>query len=253
MRLALDHLRSDIRYALRQFARRPGLTAAALLALAGGLGSVITVFALVDAVILRPLPVRAPHELVWLRDPSFSFPVFQEVEARGSMLGSVFAWEARTMQAQWAGVSESTPVLLASGRIHETLGLRAAAAGCSWIRTGTPRRRRPSPVSPPPGSGISAATLCQRPHHPNRRHAVHACRRAPPAFSALPSAAPPSHPAAMLPDADDEALLRAAPSWLAHGRSGPAVGDRPRTPAFHHLAHLLQATAPLRPISVRAT
>src|SRR5215207_11050302 len=39
MRLALDHLRSDIRYALRQFARRPGLTVAALLALAAGLGS----------------------------------------------------------------------------------------------------------------------------------------------------------------------------------------------------------------------
>jgi putative ABC transport system permease protein len=127
MRLALDHLRTDVRYALRQFARRPGLTAAALLALASGLGSVITVFALVDAVILRPLPVRAPNELVWLRDPSFSFPVFQEVEARGSMLASVFAWDARTMQTQWSREPEPTPVLLATGRIHETLGLRPAA------------------------------------------------------------------------------------------------------------------------------
>jgi predicted permease len=127
MRLALDHLWFDVRYAVRQFARRPGLTAAALLALAGGLGSVITVFTLVDAVILRPLPVRAPHELVWLRDPSFSFPVFQEVEARGRMLAGVFAWEARTMQAQWTGTAEPTPVLLATGRIHETLGLRPAA------------------------------------------------------------------------------------------------------------------------------
>jgi putative ABC transport system permease protein len=127
MRMSLEHLSADVRFAIRQFGRRPGLTAAALLALACGLGGVITVFALVDAVILRPLPVKAPNELVWLRDPSFSFPVFQEVQARGSMFSSVFAWDARTLHAQWTSEPEPTPTLLASGRIHETLGLRPAA------------------------------------------------------------------------------------------------------------------------------
>jgi predicted permease len=125
--MLLEQMWSDVRFAIRQVGRRPGLAAAALLALACGLGGVITVFALVDAVILRPLPVRAPNELVWLRDPSFSFPVFQEVQARAAMLSTVFAWEARTLQAQWTSEPESTPVLLASGRIHETLGLRPAA------------------------------------------------------------------------------------------------------------------------------
>jgi predicted permease len=103
------------------------LTAAALLALACGLGGVTTVFTLVDAVILRPLPVRAPHELVWMREGSFSFPVFQEVQARGGMLSSVFAWTAQTLQTQWTTEPEPTPVLLASGRIHDTLGLRPIA------------------------------------------------------------------------------------------------------------------------------
>ena len=123
----LEHVWSDLRFASRQCRRRPGLTAAALLALACGLGGVITVFTLVDAVILRPLPVRAPHELVWMRDPSFSFPVFKEVQARGAMLSSVFAWTARTLSTQWTNEPEPTPILLASGRIHETLGLRPAA------------------------------------------------------------------------------------------------------------------------------
>jgi len=123
----LEHGWSDLRFALRQFKRRPGLTAAALLALACGLGGVITVFTLVDAVILRPLPVRAPHELVWMRDPSFSFPVFQEVQARGGMLSSVFAWTPQTLHAQWTTEPEPTPVLLASGRIHDTLGVRPVA------------------------------------------------------------------------------------------------------------------------------
>jgi predicted permease len=127
MGMLVEQMWSDGRFAIRQFGRRPGLAAAALLALACGLGGVITVFTLVDAVILRPLPVRSPHELVWLRDPSFSFPVFQEVQARATMLSSVFAWEARTLQAQWTSEPESTPVLLASGRIHETLGLRPTA------------------------------------------------------------------------------------------------------------------------------
>ncbi len=125
--MPLEHVWSDVRFAGRQLGRRPGLTASALLALACGLGGVITIFTLVDAVILRPLPVRAPDELVWMRDPSFSFPVFEEVQARGGdIFSSVFAWDARTLQVQWTREPERTPMLLASGRIHETLGLRAA-------------------------------------------------------------------------------------------------------------------------------
>ena len=125
--MALHHLWNDVRFALRQFARRRGLTLAALFALACGLGGVTTVFTLVDAVILRPLPVASPGQLVCLRDPSFSFPVFQEVSARGGMLSHVFAWDSRRLQAQWTSEPESTQVLLATGGIHETLGLRPAA------------------------------------------------------------------------------------------------------------------------------
>ena len=67
------------------------------------------------------------EELVVMRDPSFSFPVFQQVRARGTMLASVFAWTARTLQTEWAGEPETTSILLATGRIHETLGLQPAA------------------------------------------------------------------------------------------------------------------------------
>jgi predicted permease len=126
-RMTLENLWNDVRFALRQFARRPGLTLSAVFALACGLGSVTTVFTLVDAVILRPLPVASPHELVTMRDPSFSFPVFQEVRSRAEMLSSVFAWTARSLQAQWTGDPESTPVLLATGGIYETLGVHPVA------------------------------------------------------------------------------------------------------------------------------
>lgn len=59
-----EQLRQDLRYATRSLARRPGFTAAAILTLALGIGATATVFSLLDEVLLRPLPVQAPDELV---------------------------------------------------------------------------------------------------------------------------------------------------------------------------------------------
>ena len=76
---------------------------------------------------LRPLPVRAPEELVWLRDPSFSYPVFEQIRDRGHMLRGLFAWEQRTLHAAWTSESEPTSMLLVTGAFHDTLGLPPAA------------------------------------------------------------------------------------------------------------------------------
>lgn len=97
----LDHVSRDLRFALRLFRRAPALTLAAVLALACGIGGMTTVFTLLDAVVLRPLPVAAPDELIWLRHPSFSYPMFEQIRDRGRMLRGVFAWEPRTLQAEW--------------------------------------------------------------------------------------------------------------------------------------------------------
>jgi putative ABC transport system permease protein len=88
---------------------------------------VTTVFTLVDAVVLRPLPVSAPGELVWLRNPSFSYPMFEQVRDRARMLRGVFAWEQRMLHTAWTSEPEPTSMLLVSGAFHETLGLRPAA------------------------------------------------------------------------------------------------------------------------------
>jgi predicted permease len=123
----LDQAAHDVRFALRQFRRAPGLTVAAVLALACGIGGMTTVFTLIDAVVLRPLPVSAPGELVWLRDPSFSYPMFEQMRDRAHMLRGVFAWEPRTLQAQWTSEPEPTSMLLVTGAFHDTLGLQPAA------------------------------------------------------------------------------------------------------------------------------
>jgi predicted permease len=123
----LDRVRHDVRFAVRQFRRAPALTCAAVLALACGIGGLTTVFTLVDAVVLRPLPVTAPDELVSLRDPAFSYPMFEQMRDRAHMLRGVFAWVPRTLQVEWTGEPEPTSMTLVTGAYHETLGLQRAA------------------------------------------------------------------------------------------------------------------------------
>ncbi len=66
----LDELRGDLRYAFRTFGKSKGFTAAAIATLALGIGANTAVFSVVDALLLRTLPVKNAEELVvfdWLR------------------------------------------------------------------------------------------------------------------------------------------------------------------------------------------
>ena len=62
----LEDARRDVRHALRTLARTPGFTAIASLTIALGIGSVVTVFSVVQSVVLRPLPYDRPDQLVRL-------------------------------------------------------------------------------------------------------------------------------------------------------------------------------------------
>src|SRR5258708_22761762 len=58
----------DVRYAIRVLVRTPGFTAIAILSLALGMGANTAIFSLADAMLLRPLPVRSPGNVVTISE-----------------------------------------------------------------------------------------------------------------------------------------------------------------------------------------
>ena len=81
----LDDARRDLQYAVRTLRRAPGYTTVAVLTLALGIGANSAIFTLIDAVLMKSLPVHDPGSLVLLGDarssgigtrPRGSFPVY---------------------------------------------------------------------------------------------------------------------------------------------------------------------------------
>lgn len=142
----------DVRYAIRGLARMPMIATAAVLSLALGIGANTAIFSLVNAVILRSLPVRSPQELVqigWLRGKStdrfvqvtsgrgvemfgqnvrlpFSLDTYNLIRARSTTLVSVagrldLTYSDAVVIAQRR--SDTARANLVSGNFFDTLGV----------------------------------------------------------------------------------------------------------------------------------
>src|SRR5579871_6869861 len=137
----------DLRFALRQWRQRPGFTAVALLSLALGIGANTSIFSVMDALMLRTLPVRQPQQLVMFGhgtmsgmmtgfpdgdEQVFSQPFFQVARQKNGVFSDVAAVESMgaDVHGRFAGANaalEELHIRLVSGNYFAMLGVGPAA------------------------------------------------------------------------------------------------------------------------------
>src|SRR2546426_9763697 len=144
---------SDLKYGLRMLVKNPGFAAVAVLSLALGIGANTAIFSLIDAVLLKMLPVQNPHQLVlldwashgWPNDimhglsgnmnqdksgrltsTSFSYPAYEQIRAGNQVFSSVLALAGNgsELNVGYNGEPRWSQGQLVSGTFFPTLGVQ---------------------------------------------------------------------------------------------------------------------------------
>jgi predicted permease len=140
----IEDLSRDLSYAARTLLRSPVFTLVAALSLALGIGANTAIFSLINALLLRPLPVREPAQLVAVGDPArtgsistgsvrndlFSYPLYERVRDQSTAFSGVYAsgrsGRLRVGLAGSPGEPEPARGRLVSGNYFAVLGVPAA-------------------------------------------------------------------------------------------------------------------------------
>jgi putative ABC transport system permease protein len=130
----------DIRFAVRMFRKHIVVTGAAIASLTLALGACLAAFSLIDALILRPLPVREPERLIYLTFPTysagsptgsnFSYPLFSRLRDAARNEVELFATSSdetrRRVTFRNADAEDEVRVQFVTGNVFSVLGVRPA-------------------------------------------------------------------------------------------------------------------------------
>jgi len=133
----LARILSDIRLALRTLRRSPLFASVAILSLGLGIGANTAIFTLIDQLLLRKLPVKAPDELVMLYQQGshmgsnmgarmHSYPVYQDLQARAEPFAEVLCRRLIEVALSVDSATERVDAEMVSGNYFTMLGVKPA-------------------------------------------------------------------------------------------------------------------------------
>ena len=128
---------NDIRFAVRGLVRSPLFSVVAVLSLALGIGANAAIFTLIDQILLRRLPVKAPDELVMLYQQGahngsnmgqrmHSYPMYQEIQKRAEPLAEVLCRRLTETSVSIDNQTERLETEMVSGNYFSMLGVPPA-------------------------------------------------------------------------------------------------------------------------------
>ena len=124
----MDHLLQDSRLAFRRLRQSPGFAAAAIATLALGIGANTTTFSAINKLILRPLPVERPGQLVFLNTATGSnqsYPGYKDFRDRNRSLSGLVAYRPAPVAMSQNGNNAHVWGYEVSGNYFQVLGVQA--------------------------------------------------------------------------------------------------------------------------------
>ncbi|HYP08661.1 MAG TPA: ABC transporter permease, partial [Bryobacteraceae bacterium] len=127
----LDQLRQDLHFGFRSLLKARGFTAAATLTIALGVGANTAVFSLIDAVLLKTLPVQEPRQLLFLEMAGSAgtsgpphYPCFSRLRTETRSFTALAAFSSDELRLEIDGHPEQVMGQVASGNYFELLGVK---------------------------------------------------------------------------------------------------------------------------------
>src|SRR5262249_25602361 len=128
----LEEPGQDLRYGTRMLLKKPGFTLVAVITLALGIGANTAIFGLIDAVLIKTLPIERPEELFFIDNVgarggggSPPYPCFEQFRKQGQSFAGISAFSTFDTRINIDGQLEAIKGQYVSGNYFTLLGVKA--------------------------------------------------------------------------------------------------------------------------------